>query len=139
MGGGAGWTLVGGVGGEGGAGRAGFISSTASRAQEGLLDGILATVCRPEWGQEATAKDPAGDDALREGGTRDQGLSKEMGAGLCRVVPGGRHQLRKQRSWEVRVLMTRSRVALRGKQIGEGGCLLSSAGGAVGVSFCSKR
>lgn len=111
---------MGGVGGEGGAGRAGFISSTAARAQEGLLDGTLATVCRPEWGQEATAKDPAGDDALREGGTWDQGLSKEMGAGLCRVVPGGRHQLRKQRSWEVRVLMTRSRVALRGKQLGEG-------------------
>ena len=58
------------------------ISSMAVRAQEGLLGGTLAPVCRPQWGQEATARDLAGDEALNEGGTRDQGLSGGDGCWL---------------------------------------------------------
>ena len=60
-----------GWGGWRGRSRQSWVISTAARAQEGLLDGTLAPVCRPEWGHEATARDPAGDDALSEGGTRD--------------------------------------------------------------------
>lgn len=48
-----------------------------------LLDGTLTPVCRPQWGQEAPARDPAGEEALSEGGTRDQGLSGGHGALGC--------------------------------------------------------